>query len=145
MPQNATMKQRPYVGPAELRQFGLKAMFVAMSLISVECAVVRLLGRIAVPLCVHFTATAAILAWTKGSTWRGAGIGFASGACLVGMLALPLLADSFRTFFLSLLTFGSFGSWIGAALQGMGKGYSLCALALLVALHWPIFAFTLLR
>ena len=85
MPENAITEQRPDIGPVELRQFGLKAVFAAMAFVSIELAVVRLLGRVAVPVCVHLTVTAALLTWTKGSTWRGARIGFAAGACLVGL------------------------------------------------------------
>lgn len=137
MPTGAKTKQQRLVGPAEPRQFGLKSLFAAMAFVSIEFAVVRLLGRVAVPVCVHLTATAALLTWTKGSTWRGARIGFAAGGCLAGLLLFESGAATFQDWMLLLMTYGSFGSWIGVALHGMERGHPICALALLLACFWP--------
>lgn len=145
MPPNATIKQRPHIGPAELRQFGLKSLLAAMAFVSIELAVVRILGRAAVPLCVHLTATAAILAWTKGATWRGARIGFAVGGCLAGLLLFESGAVTFQNCMVLLMTYGSFGSWIGVALHGMERGHPICALALLLACYWPALVFGVLE
>lgn len=136
MPTGAETNQQRLFETAELRQFGLKALLVATAFISIELAIVRIAGRVAVPACVHLTATAALLVWTRGWTWRGARIGFAAGGCLAGFLLFESGAATFQDCLLMLMSFSSFGSWIGVALHGMERGHPVCALALLLACYW---------
>lgn len=72
------------------RQFGLTTVFVATAFFAVQFAVIRLLGWIAIPVCVHLTATAAILIWTRDRTWRGAQLGFAVGFVLAALLLIRI-------------------------------------------------------
>lgn len=125
------------------RQFGLTTLFVATAFFAVQFAVIRLLGWIAIPVCVHLTATAAILAWTRDRTWRGAHLGFSVGFILAALLLLAAGGGTFPGSLLFLFSLATLGSWIGAARNGSANNEPACGLALFAALIWVMTVMTL--